>query len=313
MNKLLLSLVVSMTAMLSNSALASECSNDKIQLQILGSRGPELLDSSASTGYLIWINDKARILIDAGPGSLQRFKSSDADFKDIDIVLLSHFHADHTIDFVSYIKAAQFTGRDRDLIIAGPSGSDFSASVSEFIHRSFDVKNGLYPYLANYISDEYDSPFKLTPLEREWTYEDLSVQKLFSTDEYIISSVAVHHGAYPALGYRIDSQGCSIAFTGDMSGRLQSMPDLAKEVDILVAHMAIEEAAEGIPQILHMKPSYIAEMAKEANVKHLVLSHFMSRSLKHLEQSLEIIRKSYDGPISLAEDLKLYKPVNIKQ
>lgn len=287
---------------------ATECSKSDIKLQILGSRGPELLDENASTGYLIWINDKARILIDAGPGSLQRFKQAKADFADLDIILISHFHADHSAELIHYIKAAQFTQRTEDLVVAGPSGSDFSASLSEFLDRSFNVKDGLYPYLANYISDEYNSKFKIKPLERFWTYEDLSTQQLFANSNYEITSVATHHGAYPSLGYRVQVDNCVIAFTGDMSGRLGAMPDLAKGADILVAHLAIEQSAEGLPQILHMKPSYIAEMASDAEVKHLVLGHFMSRSLKHLDESLEIIRKQYKGKITLAEDLLKLTP-----
>ena len=295
-------------ALPSSHLFAASCDSDTIKLQILGSRGPELLDENASTGYLVWIDGKAKIMIDAGPGSLQRYKQAGADFTDLDIILFTHFHADHSADFIGYMKAAQFTGRKRNLIVSGPSGSDFSSSLTEFVNRVLNVERGLYPYLGNYISKEYDSPFKLELLERHWTYEDLSIQSLTKTDDYAISTVAVHHGAYPAIGYRIDSHGCSIAFTGDMSGRLGPMPDLAEDADILVAHLAIEEAAEGLPQILHMKPTYIGVMAKESSVKHLVLSHFMSRSLKHLDESLQIIKEEYKGPITLAEDLMILTP-----
>lgn len=290
------------------SLMASQCEKGSVKLQILGSRGPELLDENASTGYLIWIDNKAKILVDAGLGSLQRFKQSGADFNDLDIILFTHFHADHSADFIGYMKAAQFTGRKRNLIVSGPSGSDFSASLTQFVHRILNIENGLYPYLGNYISKEYDSPFKLELIERHWTYEDLSIQQLNKTNDYTITTVALHHGAYPAIGYRIDSHGCSIAFTGDMSGRLGQMPELANNADILVAHLAIEEAAQGIPQILHMKPTYIGEMAKEANVQHLVLSHFMSRSLNHLDESLDIINGKYKGQLTLAEDLMVITP-----
>lgn len=46
----------------------------------------------ASSGYLIWLDGKARVLIDAGPGSLQRFKQSGADFNDLSVLLFTHFH-----------------------------------------------------------------------------------------------------------------------------------------------------------------------------------------------------------------------------
>lgn len=39
---------------------AQSCQSDRVRLQMLGTGGPELLNERASTGYLIWLDDKAR-------------------------------------------------------------------------------------------------------------------------------------------------------------------------------------------------------------------------------------------------------------
>ena len=57
-----------------------------------------------------------------------------------------------------------------------------------------------------------------------------------------------------------------------MSGRLNAMPKLAKDSNILIAHNAIPENVTGIAANLHMTPSYIGRMAREANVKQLLLT-----------------------------------------
>jgi len=54
---------------------------------------------------------------------------------------------------------------------------------------------------------------------------------------------------------------------------------------------------------LHMPPSKIGEIAAKANVKALLLSHRMLRTLGKEKESERIIRKSYKGPIFWAEDL----------
>jgi len=59
-----------------------------------------------------------------------------------------------------------------------------------------------------------------------------------------------------------------------MSGRLRAMPDLAKNSDILVAHNAIPDDATGVAALLHMTPSYIGSMAKEASVKKFITHPF---------------------------------------
>jgi len=49
-------------------------------------------------------------------------------------------------------------------------------------------------------------------------------------------------------------------------------------------------------------------MAAQAGIKHLVLSHLMARSLNRLERNKQLIRESYRGPLSVAEDLDCYTP-----
>ncbi|NDP46912.1 MAG: hypothetical protein GZ085_00710 [Sulfuriferula multivorans] len=110
------------------------------------------------------------------------------------------------------------------------------------------------------------------------------------------------------LGYRIEVAGCVISFTGDMSGRLRQMPRLARGSDILVAHNAIPEDATGAAANLHMKPSYIGEMAATAGVKPLVLSHLMRRTIDRRDETLQIIRKQYTGPVSFPNDLDVIRP-----
>jgi len=99
-----------------------------------------------------------------------------------------------------------------------------------------------------------------------------------------------------------------ISFTGDMSGRFHTMPDLAKGSDILVAHNAIPEDQTGAGQLLHMKPSYIGKMAASAGVKKLLLTHLMKRSSGHREETLELIRQHYKGPVVFPGDLDVFNP-----
>jgi ribonuclease BN (tRNA processing enzyme) len=70
----------------------------------------------------------------------------------------------------------------------------------------------------------------------------------------------------------------------------------------LVANNAVPENASGAALNLHMTPSAIANIAKKAQVKQLVLSHFMKRTLAIQKETQGIIRHKYRGPIHLATD-----------
>ena len=60
----------------------------------------------------------------------------------------------------------------------------------------------------------------------------------------------------------------------------------------------------GAARKLHAPASVIGQVAEKSNVETLVLSHFMSRSLNDLDNSLAKIRLKFTGDIILAEDLQ---------
>lgn len=286
----------------------SVCQSKRVKLQMLGTRGPEILDGQASTSYLIWLDNKARVIIDAGPGSLQRFELAKANFSDVDLMLFSHFHVDHSADFLGYIKGAFFTDRKKDLEVMGPTGAKFVASAKQFVERAIGTEAGLYPYLGSFADANSPSAYKIKTKNITWSFSDLNIKTIYNKKGIKVKTVSTHHGPFPSQGYRVELAGCAIAFSGDMSGRLRAMPDLANHADILVAHNAIPEDATGVPALLHMTPSYIGSMAKTAKVKLLLLTHLMKRSLSVKKQALQIIRKNYKGKIIFPNDLNSFNP-----
>ncbi len=292
----------------SSTHAENDCASQRVKLQMLGTGGPELLNERASTGYLIWLDNKARIIVDAGPGSLQRFKQSGARFEDLDLFLFTHFHVDHSADLTAYIKGGFFTERNKDLFIYGPSGNAYIASANQFVERLFSADKGVYPYLSPFISHDAQSSYKIKTKTIEWSYKDLNIRPVYQNKDFTIKTVAVHHGPFPALAYCIEIAGCVISFTGDMSGRLHTMPDLAQNSDILLAHNAIPEDAVGVPQLLHMKPSYIVKIAARAKVKKLLLTHLMERSINRTDETLKLIRENYQGSIVFPHDLDIFHP-----
>jgi len=60
----------------------------KVEFEVLGSGGPEI-DGRASASYIVWIDNKARVLIDAGSGSMLRFEQSGAKIEDLEAIVLT--------------------------------------------------------------------------------------------------------------------------------------------------------------------------------------------------------------------------------
>jgi len=301
-------LILALLLAAASSPVSAACEAARVKLQMLGTRGPELLDGRASSGYLVWLDGKARIIVDAGAGTVQRFEQSGARFEDVDLMVFTHFHADHSSDFPAYIKGAFFTERAKTLHVVGPSGNKLVPSAEEFVERMVGARNGAYPYLGDYLDPGSARAWHIRPRTIPWSDEDLAVREVYRDRDFVVRAVPVHHGPFPALGFRIELAGCALAFTGDMSGRLGQMPGLARNADILVAHNAIPEDATGVAALLHMTPGYIGELAEEARVKRLVLTHLMARTINRRDETLARIRAKYKGPVSFPDDLDVLRP-----
>jgi len=288
---------------LANSIILAECQNKRVKVQVLGSGGPELTDGSASSSYLIWLDGKGIGLIDAGSGSSLNYEKSGANINDIEFFAFTHFHVDHSVDFPAYIKGAYFTHRSKNLHIFGPEGNKLMPSATKFVDKLYG-EDGAFPYLNSYFSNTKESNFKV--FTKNINLDKHNKQKIYKSNDYSLSAIPVHHGPLPALAWRIDIAGCSIAFSGDMNNQFQTLAVLAKDVDILVAHNAVPESQQGVGRRLHMPPSEIGQIAQLAGVKKLILSHRMSRTYGKEPETLAIIKKYYQGPISFANDMDRY-------
>jgi ribonuclease BN (tRNA processing enzyme) len=288
----------------SPASVAAGCTGRGVELQVLGSGGPEMQDKRASTSYLVWKDGKARILVDAGGGSALRFGEAGAQMQDLDVILISHLHVDHTADLSALIKSSYFEERTRPLPLYGPAGgADFPATTL-FIADLFDPARGAYRYLGDFLRGG-DGGYALQAHDVRLRSDE--IRRVLFAGDAVISATPVIHGAVPALAWRIELAGHSIVFSGDTNGENGNLQRLARGADILVAHNAVPEGQTGAPRQLHMPPSVIGAIAAAAGVKELVLSHRMLRTLGREAETRSAIAKSYAGPLYFANDLDCFR------
>lgn len=281
----------------------SLCVDNQVQLQVLGSGGPELGDKRASSSYLIWMKGKALLLIDSGAGSSLNFEKSGASFEDLEAVVFTHFHVDHSADFPAFVKASFFTSRDSDLAIYGPAGNELMPATSEFVQNLLGDQ-GAFRYLNNYVNRSEESAFHL--LTVDVPFDQQKVQTYQLSKNLSLSAISVHHGPVPAIAWRANILDCSIAFSGDMNNSYQTLAVLAEDTDILVMSNAIPEAAEGVATKLHMRPSEIGKIASTANAKRVVISHRMLRTLGKEQETKQYIKQHYSDPVVFADDMDVF-------
>ncbi len=292
------------------SATAQSCGSQGVAAQVLGSGGPELQDKRASSSYLVWKDGQALVLVDAGGGSALRFGESGAQMSQLDVLLFTHFHVDHSADFPALIKSSWFEDRKRPLPIYGPAGNGFMPSTTEFVYDFFGEKHGAYRYLSELLAPGEGSSYKMHPHNVVAGSTPVAV---FRNRDLAVYAVRVVHGQVPALAWRVEAGGKAITFSGDTNGQDPGLVRLAMNADLFIAHNAVPEGAVGIERRLHMPPSVIGQIAQDAHVKNLVLSHRMLRTLGKEDQTQSEIKKRYSGPVEFANDLDCFPgPTHIK-
>jgi len=274
--------------------LVSSLFSAKVELEILGSGGPEI-DGRASTSYILWIDNKAKLIVDMGSGSMLRFEESKAEIETLEAVVLTHLHIDHSVDLPAFVKAGFFTQRTQKLDIIAPRGNTYFPSISEYLEALFG-KNGAYRYMQDVLSSSSDS-FEIVPVEINSNYPSTRNYKSFK-----LTLINVNHAIVPALALKIEVDGKSIVISGDTSNKEKHLEAIAKDANLFIAHHAIPQHSGKFAKRLHMTPSTIANVAKTSNVKKVVLSHRMIRTQMHEKESLKIIEKIYKGEVIFAED-----------
>ena len=282
---------------------AESCGSSGLAVQALGSGGPELQDKRASTSYLIWDHGAARVIVDVGGGSALRFGESGAQMSQVDVVLFSHFHIDHSGDFPALVFSSWFEERKRPLPVYGPSGNDFMPSTTEFVRDLFSEPHGAWRYLSDLVEKGAEGSYTLEPHDVVAGSKPILV---FRNSDMVVYAVRVIHGGFPALAWRVEIEGKRIVFSGDTNGEGEGLTQLALDADLFIAHNAVPEGATGVERRLHMPPSVIGTIAANAHVKRLVLSHRMLRTLGRENETQAEIQRHFSGPVVFANDLDCF-------
>lgn len=266
----------------------------EMTLEVLGSGGPEF-DGRASASYLLWVDGKARVLIDSGSGSMLRYEESGAKLEDLDVILLTHLHIDHVVDLPAYIKAGYFSSRSAKLPIVGPYGNHAFPGINEYITLQFGEK-GAYRYMQDVLTPQSDS-FQITPIE-----VNAPQVTRYNFNGIQVDIINVYHGIIPALAFKITYDKRSVLISGDTSDKNLNLEKLAKDSNLFVAHHAVSEAANPYASRLHMRPSVIGNVAKVSGTSTLLLTHRMKRTIGKEAQSATRIKQHYKGKIIFAND-----------
>ncbi len=275
-----------------------------LEVVVLGSGGPRAFGRGGSS-FIVLVGGRARILVDAGPGAFLRIGELNLDLDNVDTVLLTHLHIDHSGDLAAFFNARALTS-DGPITyrIFGPDGAGLFPKTSRFVNLLVG-EDGAFAYQKTFGAPE------------SFTVRDLAIRldsartKIVDEDGLVVEEIATHHGDCPSVAYRISYKNAVVVFSGDMdASALPNLVQLAKNADLLIFNCAVLDPPGSPSQLydLHTPPRKIGEAARASRVKSLLLSHLAPDVEGQKAAVRKSIHASYTGPVAFASD-KLRVPV----
>ena len=279
---------------------------DTIKLTFLGTGAPRPSLNRYGPSILVEAGDH-RLLVDAGPGMRERlFQVGGFELlTDINLIILSHLHFDHTISVPGLWLTGWLFGRKSPMTVYGPEGT--SSMMNNFesayawdinyrevvgVHEqgseliAYDIEPGIF-YKQNGL--------KITAFNVEHMPIDVSTGELLGLEG-------------STLGFRIDYNGHSVVFSGDTrSTASSSIIEYGVDADVLIHEVQMPASGDSpeaqlanVSLSVHSTPTQVAAIFRQTRPRLGVYSHIIPPELTS-EQILSVT--DYDGPMLVAEDL----------
>lgn len=202
-------------------------------------------------------------LVDCGASSLVALKRLGIDPGAVDAIVLSHLHGDHFGGVPFFVLDAQFTRRERPLLVTGPPGTEerVRAAMEVFFPGSSTVQRRFELVFAEYARGS----------GRAGSAE-------ITAGAFTVSAFeVVHASGAPAFALRLRCGEKVVAYSGDTEWTA-SLSDAARDADLFVCEAYSFER----PTKFHLSHAALREHRAELGARRVILTHMGPEMLAHL-------------------------------
>jgi ribonuclease BN (tRNA processing enzyme) len=272
---------------------------------LLGTKGgPRVAEGRSNSSTLILINDIPYV-VDCGYGTSRQLVNAGVALNRLRYIFITHHHSDHNLELGALVYNAWITGLPARIEAYGPPG------LKDMTHNFFN-------YLKFDIDTRIVDEGRPDPREQVVAHEFDQPGVVLTNDDVKVSACLVPHPPIKqAYAYRFDAKDRSVVISGD-TAYAPELARFAKGADVLVHEVMYLPAVDALVRRLpnakrlrehllaaHTLPEDVGKIAAQAEVKTLVLSHFVppdDPSVKD-EDWAEGARKHFKGRIVVGKDL----------
>jgi ribonuclease Z len=278
---------------------------DEMRVIACGTGMPTTRAAQAAACFLVELGNGDKFLFDVGSGSAERISSLQIPYDYLDKVFIGHLHADHFGALGELFIGGALMGRHLPLRIWGPNGPVPELGTAYAVDKMVEMYT--WDLAGRYgMTDTRGLTVDVT--EFDYTGENHVV--------YQQNGWPAIHAIDGPVSYSLEWNGLKFVFSSD------TYPNRWFNQYALDADLAIHECFVAVPAIvnklgftpeaalmvgtqIHTAPEAFGKVMSTIQPRMAVAYHFF-KDFDTTGDVYERIKKTYDGPLSLAEDFMVW-------
>ncbi len=285
---------------------------DEMRVIALGTGTPNFRRSQASASWLVELGNGEKFIFDIGTGSLANLAALEIPYTYLDKVFISHLHVDHIGDLDAMFIGGWVSNRTVPLRVWGPSGlkPEFGTKYAvEHMREMFSWD------LAGRMGNMPSSGGHIEVTEFDYS----KTQVVYDQNGVRIKSWPAIHTIDGSVSYSLEWRDKKFVYSGDTTPNKWFLAE-ARDADLLIheCYLSVQqfidlkhydpERARIVATVIHTPPSSCGKLFAQLEPRMAIAYHTFN-DFNTAPDIINGIRQSYDGPLTLADDLLVW---NIK-
>jgi len=283
---------------------------DEMRVVACGTGMPTTRAAQAAACFLVELGNGDKFLFDVGSGSAERISSLQIPYNYLNKVFLGHLHTDHFGGLHDLFIGGALMGRNVPLEVWGPSGASEKLgtkyaleSMQEMLSWDLAGRAGLVDFRG----------YKMEI--NEFDYKGVN-QVVYDKNGVVIRSFPAIHSIDGSVSFTLEWNDLKFVFSSDTYPN-KWFDQYSRNADLVIHECFVSapdmmtkmkftpESALMVGTQVHTAPEAFGKIMSAVKPRMAVAYHFFN-DFDTSHSVYERIRQTYDGPLSLSEDLMVW-------
>ncbi|WP_171236077.1 guanitoxin biosynthesis MBL fold metallo-hydrolase GntH [Ruegeria sp. HKCCA6837] len=283
---------------------------DEMRVVACGTGMPTTRAAQAAACFLVELGNGDKFLFDIGSGSAERISSLQIPYNYLDKVFIGHLHTDHFGALHDLFIGGALMGRNVPLQVWGPSGATPELGTASALDGMMQM---LAWDMAGRAGNVDFRGYKMDVTEFDYKLEN---EVIYEENGVVIRTFPAIHAIDGSVSYSLEWNGLKFVYSSDTYPN-KWFVDYARDADLVIHECFIAvpdlvnkmkfspESALLVGTQVHTAPEAFGKVMAEVKPRMAVAYHFFN-DFDTSTAVYDRIRKTYDGPLSLADDFMVW-------